>query len=241
LMVVGVVVAAVVAIRVRAFIGDHEVTDGATDGSVDAVQVVKDGAAQAPRGALAAWREPRTLLIGAVVLAFAFAEGTGNDWISVAVIDGYGLPAALGTLAFAAFLTAMTIARWFGTGLLDRYGRVPVVRGLAAVGIAGLLLFVFAPTPLLAYLGALLWGAGVSLGFPVGMSAGADEPSLAAGRVSVIASIGYCAFLGGPPLIGFLGESVSVLRALTAVAVLLALSALLAGALRPPAAGEAKE
>ena len=35
-------------------------------------------------------REPRTLLIGLFVLAFAFTEGTGNDWIGVAVIDGYG-------------------------------------------------------------------------------------------------------------------------------------------------------
>jgi hypothetical protein len=38
------------------------------------------------------------------------------------------------------------------------------------------------------------------------MSAGADDPAQAAPRLSVISSIGYCAFLGGPPLIGFLGE-----------------------------------
>ena len=50
----------------------------------------------APGGA-AGWREPRTLLIGMFVLAFAFAEGAGNDWISVALIDGYA-PAAVGTL-----------------------------------------------------------------------------------------------------------------------------------------------
>nr|BFE77127.1 hypothetical protein GCM10020092_104280 [Actinoplanes digitatis] len=42
------------------------------------------------RRTLATWREPRTLLIGAFVLAFAFAEGAGIDWISIAVIDGYG-------------------------------------------------------------------------------------------------------------------------------------------------------
>ena len=65
-------------------------------------------AAAAARSALAAWREPRTLLIGVFVLAFAFAEGTGNDWLSVAMIDGYGTSAAVGTLAFAAFLSAMT-------------------------------------------------------------------------------------------------------------------------------------
>ena len=64
------------------------------------------------------------------VLAFAFAEGAGNDWISVAVIDDHGAAAAVGTLAFAAFLTAMTAGRWFGPWLLDRYGRVPVIRAL---------------------------------------------------------------------------------------------------------------
>ena len=35
----------------------------------------------------AAWREPRTLLIGVVVLAAAFTEGTANDWVAVA-LDG---------------------------------------------------------------------------------------------------------------------------------------------------------
>jgi MFS family permease len=190
------------------------------------------------RSALAAWREPRTLLIGVFVLAFAFAEGTGNDWLSVATIEGYGTPAAIGTLAFAVFLAAMTLGRWVGPGLLDRHGRVAVIRALAALGIAGVLLFVFAPATPLAFLGALLWGVGTSLGFPVGMSAGADQPARAAARVSVISSIGYCAFLGGPPLIGLLGQSVTVLRALTAVIVLLGVAAAIAGALRPlPADG----
>lgn len=85
----------------------------------------------------------------------------------------------------------------------------------------------------LAFAGLLLWGVGASLGFPVGMSAAADDPAAAAGRVSVVASIGYCAFLGGPPLIGYLGQSVTVLRALIAVAVVLALATLVTGALRP--------
>ncbi|HEV2886759.1 MAG TPA: MFS transporter [Jatrophihabitans sp.] len=186
------------------------------------------------RSALAAWREPRTLLIGVFVLAFAFAEGTGNDWIGIAMIDGYGTPAAVGTLAFAVFLSAMTLGRWFGPGLLDRHGRVPVIRVLSVLGIAGTLLFVFAPSTPLAFAGSVLWGLGVSLGFPVGMSAGADEPQHAAGRVSVIASIGYCAFLAGPPSVGFLGEQVSVLRALTAVAVLLGLAAVITTVVTPP-------
>ncbi|HEU5266307.1 MAG TPA: MFS transporter, partial [Jatrophihabitans sp.] len=193
----------------------------------DAAGIAEHSEVSGRRSAFAAWREPRTLLIGVFVLAFAFAEGAGNDWISIATIDGYHAPATVGTLAFAVFLSAMTLGRWFGPGLLDRYGRVPVIRVLAATGIAGTLLFVFAPATPLAFAGALLWGVGISLGFPVGMSAGADQPQHAAGRVSVIASVGYCAFLAGPPALGFLGDHITVLRALTAVAVLLGIAALI--------------
>jgi predicted MFS family arabinose efflux permease len=215
---VAVIAAVLVPLAVRGFIPDSD--DGEPDPDVAEI------------GHFAAWTEPRTLLIGVFVLAFAFAEGTGNDWISVAVIDGYGAPAAVGTLAFAAFLTAMTAGRWVGPRLLDRYGRVPVIRVLTLLALAGLALFVFGHWPPLAFVGALMWGVGVSLGFPVGMSAGADEPARAASRVSVIASIGYCAFLGGPPLVGFLGQQLTVLRGLLAVAVLLAVASLVVGNIR---------
>ena len=188
----------------------------------------------AHRRVLRAWLEPRTLAIGAFVLAFALAEGTANDWSSLAAIDGYHVPAAVGTLVFATFLAAMTAGRWFSPAFLDRYGRVPVARLFCLVAIAGVVLFVFGPVVPFAFVGALLWGAGTSVGFPLGMSAGGDEPDLAAGRVSVIASIGYCAFLAGPPLIGFLGDQLTVQHALTSVAVLLALALPLAPVVRPP-------
>ncbi|BCJ43938.1 MFS transporter [Actinoplanes ianthinogenes] len=184
-------------------------------------------------GIFAFWKEPRTLLIGVFVLAFAFTEGAGVDWISVAMIDDYGTSAEVGTLTFAVFLAAMTVGRWYGPGLLDRYGRVPVVRVLAVIGLGGLLLFALGGHPGAAFAGAVLWGTGASLGFPVGMSAAADEPAKAAPRVGVVASIGYIAFLGGPPLIGFLGDHLSVARGLLAVAVLLVISFVLSPALKP--------
>ncbi|MEP6463095.1 MAG: MFS transporter [Frankiaceae bacterium] len=135
-------VAVAVPLGARRFVPDHE--EAGADPTGDSAAGAGPGRTDR-RGTLASWREPRTLLIGVFVLAFAFAEGAGNDWISVAVIDGYGLSAALGTLAFAGFLAAMTAGRWFGPGLLDRYGRVPVIRALSLLGIAGLVLFVYAP------------------------------------------------------------------------------------------------
>ncbi len=221
---VAVVVVVVVPLAVRNFLAD---TDHAAE------QAEAGGEPRPHVSLLARWKEPRTLLIGLFVFAFAFAEGTGQDWIAVALIDDRGTAAAAGTLGFATFLAAMTLARWFGTELLDRFGRVPVVRALALLATVGLLLFIFAPATWLCFVGALLWGLGTSLGFPVGMSAASDDPAAAATRVSVVASIGYCAFLAGPPLIGLLGEHVTVSKALTVVAAMLALAALIAGALRP--------
>jgi MFS family permease len=228
LLVVAVALSIAVPIGVRSFVPDTAAQEEAVDA---AAAPTTPGV---PRSALSAWRERRTILIGIFVLAFAFAEGTGNDWIAIALIDGYGATAVIGTLGFAVFLAAMTVGRWFGPAWLDRYGRVAINRALTGASLVGLALFIFGQNLPLAFVGAALWGVGISLGFPVGMSAGADEPAMAAARVSVIASIGYCAFLAGPPLIGFIGEQVTVLRAMVVVAAVLAVAFLIAGNLRPP-------
>jgi MFS family permease len=187
----------------------------------------------ARRSPLKAWTEPRTLLIGLFVLCVTVAEGTGNDWLSLGVIDGYHTVAAVGTLTFALFLAAMTAGRWFGPRLIDAYGRVPVLRACAVIAILGLLVIVYGRVLPLAMAGAILMGLGTSLGFPVGLSSAADDPRYAAGRVSTAASLGYVAFLAGPPTVGFLADHVGVLHSLAIAAVLLAAAFFLSPATAP--------
>ena len=179
-----------------------------------------------------AWLEPRTLLIGVIVLSAAFAEGTANDWMAVAFVDGHQLSNALGVVAFAVFLVFMTAGRILGTGLLDKYGRITVLRILFGMAIVGCLLVVFGPT-WLAFIGAAIWGVGASLGFPVGMSAAADDPARAPMRLSVVATIGYTAFLAGPPLLGFLGDHFGVLRALIVVGAISLIAILIVPVTKP--------
>jgi len=171
-----------------------------------------------------AWRDRRTLLLGVLVLGLALAEGAAGDWVALALADGHGQSDAAGAAGYGLFVTFMTIGRFAGTVLLDRFGRVPVMRWCAAMAVLGLGVFVFAPVPWLAYVGLALWGLGASLGFPVGMSAAADDPAKAAARVSVVSTIGYGAFLCGPPLLGLLAEHVGILHSLLAVMVMLAVS-----------------
>lgn len=173
-----------------------------------------------------AWLEPRTLLIGVMVLALAMTEGTANDWLAVALVDGHDVSHAVGVAGFAVFVAAMTAGRFAGTTLLDRFGRVAVLWGTMVLAGGGVLLIVFADQPVLVVAGIVLWGVGSSLGFPVGMSAAADDPVRAAARVSVVSTVGYAAFLAGPPLLGFVGDQVGTLKALLVVAFLLLPAAL---------------
>ncbi|MBT2552450.1 sugar MFS transporter [Arthrobacter sp. ISL-5] len=174
-----------------------------------------------------AWRDKRTLLLGVMVLGLALAEGAAGDWVALALADGHHQSDAAGAAGYGIFVTFMTIGRFAGTVVLDRFGRVPVMRWCSALAVAGLALFVFAPVPWLAYAALAVWGLGASLGFPVGMSAAADDPAKAAARVSVVSTIGYGAFLCGPPLLGLLAEHVGILHSLLAVMAVLVVSFLL--------------
>jgi fucose permease len=189
---------------------------------------------QADVGSGTAWLEPRTLAVGLMVLCFTVAEGSASDWLSLALIDGYVVEHWVGVAGYTVFVTAMTLGRLAGTTVLDRFGRAPTLWTCAAAAAAGVLLVVVGDHVLLVGLGILAWGLGASLGFPVGMSAAADEPARAAARVSVVSTIGYGAFLAGPPLLGALGDAVGTLDSLLAVAALMGPAMLAVFATRPP-------
>ncbi|WP_322746790.1 MFS transporter [Cellulomonas sp. S1-8] len=229
-----------VAVAVRSFLAEpepHRAPHDADPHDADRHDADRTATPSAARrgahAALGAWLEPRTLLIGLVVLSAALTEGAANDWVSLAVVDGFGTGHATGAIGFGLFVTAMTAMRLFGTPLLDRYGRVAVLRLCAGLAAVGLLVFGLADQLWLALVGVAAWGMGAALGFPVGMSAAADDPLRAAPRVAVVSTIGYSAFLAGPPLLGLLAEHVGYRHALLAILVPVVLGLLVMSAVRP--------
>jgi fucose permease len=236
---VAVAVMAGAAVAVRRFLPDRHA-------ATPAVPVAPEpGAPAGPRRrgpVIAAWLEPRTLLIGLMVFSMAMAEGSANDWLALAVVDGYGAGHAVGAVAFGVFVTGMTATRLAGPWVLARFDPADVVRGSAVLVLLGSGLVVagavaadgggggLALVPALA--GGLVWGTGAALGFPLGMTAAADDPEHSATRVGVVSTIGYTAFLAGPPLLGTIGQHVGVARSLLAVTIAVLLSLVTAGAVR---------
>ncbi|WP_236568113.1 MULTISPECIES: MFS transporter [unclassified Nocardiopsis] len=148
------------------------------------------------------------------------------------LVDGYGAAEHMGALAFAAFVAAMTAGRLTGGALVARFGRAGVLRASAGLALCGVLVVAFSDAVAWALVGALLWGLGSAMGFPVGIAAAADDPARAAAGVSVISSLGYAAFLGGPPLLGLLGGLYGIQQAILIVCAALSVTFLAAGSTR---------
>ncbi|MBA8990938.1 MFS family permease [Curtobacterium pusillum] len=189
-------------------------------------------AATAPAPRLGAVLTVQVLLIAAITLAMAFAEGAASDWLPLLMTNDHGAPEAVGSLVFTGFALAMFIGRSAGTPLVARFGRARVIRVCAAVGAVGVLLVVVSPNPVLTAAAAGVWGLGIALGFPLAVSAAGDHPTDGDRRVSVVATAGYVAFLAGPPALGFLGEHLGLQPAMLVPAALLVIALLAAPATR---------
>jgi len=183
----------------------------------------------------AIWRDPRTLLLGVLVLGMGLAEGAAEDWLPLAMVDGYGVDET-------------SAAALFGVILIDRFGRVAMLRASALVAALGLVVVIFGPEVFgpqivgtgivgmgatTAAIGIALWGLGTSLGLPVGMSAAADHPPTASARASAAATHGYEPLLIGPPVLAFAGEHVGLLHSFLIVLALVVVAGLIAPVARP--------
>src|SRR4029453_13120834 len=97
------------------------------------------------RDRLRMWADGRTLMMGLIVLGMAFAEGSANDWLALAMVDGHDVSNSTGAVVYRVFVTAMPVGRVAGVFFLDRYGRVPVLWTTTALAAGGLLIVIFAP------------------------------------------------------------------------------------------------
>ena len=182
---------------------------------------------------LRGWLDGRLLLIGVVMLGVELGEGSAGNWLTLAAHNGHGQAAAVAALFVTAFAAAEALTRIFGGPIVDRLGRVRTIRVTTALGVLGVALFILARNRWIVLAGVLLWAVGVSMGFPLGMSAAAESGPDPAARVSVVASIGYFANLAGPPAIGVLAQSAGLLNALWLIVALFLTAFAAAGSLRP--------
>jgi hypothetical protein len=180
------------------------------------------GLALPPRG---------VVLLGVLCIMVMVAEGSMNDWSAIYLRGDLGAGPALGSTGFAAFSAGMAVGRFGGDAMVARFGAERLLRGGAALATIALGGFLLAGTTAVAIPGMALVGLGVANGVPLLFSAagrtGAPGPAIAA-----VGTMGYVAFLGGPPFLGFLADAIGLPGALATICLATATVAAFGGAVR---------
>lgn len=183
-------------------------------------------------------RDRRLVLLGLMTLCAAWAEGAANDWLALLLTDERSASGAAAAAGFAAFASAMTLGRVAGNRFIDVVGRVRALRIGAAVAMVGVITLLALPVLAVSYLGAVMWGLGIAVAFPLAMTTAGETPGRGPGAIAMVATIAYSGFLAGPPLIGMAAHAVGLDNALWVVVALTVGIFLLAHNARPaPADG----
>ena len=107
-------------------------------------------------------------------------------------------------LGYAVFAGSLLIMRLFGDRLKMKFGARNLLVGGAAFSVSGLLIAVYAPNFMVAIIGMIATGAGVSLSFPMLFSAAGKEGAIA---LTTVASFGYVGGMISQPVMGWVVET----------------------------------
>ncbi|HVW93033.1 MAG TPA: MFS transporter, partial [Devosia sp.] len=182
---------------------------------------------------------PGPVLAGICLFAFGgtLVEGASADWSAVFLRDAFGADVAAAGIGYSIFAGLLTVGRLLGDFMKTRWGAVAVARSCVATALIGVACVVLSPAYPVALLGFGLAGFGVSVGFPLAVTAVAglgDRP--AAANVAMLSLITLASFLLGPPVIGLIAQHAGLRAGFGVLLPGLAVSVALAGLLSRGAA-----
>ncbi|KAA5933590.1 MFS transporter [Pantoea sp. Bo_2] len=160
--------------------------------------------------------------LGLLCFILFLAEGAVLDWGALLLLQNPAMSPAYAGLGYAVFSVAMTLGRFSGDKIIQRFGRYPVMLTGALTAAAGMTLAVWLPWPEIALLAFLLVGFGLSNTVPMLFNAAGNQQDMPANlAISAMTTLGYAGILSGPALIGFISQWISLSGAFLMIALLL--------------------
>ena len=181
---------------------------------------------------LAVWKEKRTLLIGFIGFSFIMAEISAGTWVPIALTTS-GFSGSAAASAFGLFWIVITIGRVGGGFLVEAIGRYPTILLSTLVTSSGILVFMLVDVVALPFVGLVLWGLGMSLGFPLAVAAMSDDPEKAPFRINMIITVVYISSITVGPVLGSVGEVTGIYVAFAIPLALMLISAILSPVTKP--------
>lgn len=135
------------------------------------------------------------------------SEGIMFDWSGIYFKDVVKAPGPLVILGYTSFLVMMASGRFLGDGLIERFGRKKVIQTSGLFISTGLFTAVFFPYLIVATIGFMLVGLGVSTIVPTLYSMAGKNTTVSPGEaLTIVSSVSFLGFLMGPPVIGYIAE-----------------------------------
>ncbi|SED93021.1 MFS transporter [Streptomyces sp. Ag109_O5-10] len=177
----------------------------------------KDTEGEKERRSRAGWSLPsRVTLWMCCAMAFGtVTEGAMNDWSALYLREVAKATAELAPMGIAVFSGMMVLARIFADGWRSRWGDGRVVLLGSALAAAGLAFALLTGGVAAALIGFACVGLGCAAVTPCVYVAAAKQGSQA---LALVAAMGTTGLLAGPPLIGFVAGSSSLVWGLGVVA-----------------------
>ena len=151
------------------------------------------------------------LQLGLIAFGCLVCEGTMFDWSGVYFKKAVEVPEKMTTLGYAAFMACMAAGRFMADRLIWKLGSQTMLIASGIVIFLGLMMAVLVPTLVVATIGFMLVGFGVSSVVPIVYSKAGQSKTMHPGQaLAAVSTVGFAGFLAGPPLIGFIAQATNL-------------------------------
>jgi MFS family permease len=148
------------------------------------------------------------IVFALICFACMACENTMYDWSGIYFEKAVLVPKAKATQGFVVYMIAMTLGRFVGDAVVNRVGIKTLLRYSGILIFCGLMLAVLLPHPVIAIIGFVMVGLGVSCIVPMVFQMAGRSTTMSSGTaLASISSIGYLGFLLVPPFIGFIAQA----------------------------------
>ena len=192
-----------------------------------------DSGASAKKGqAKLVWSEKRSLLIAVVGFSFIMAEMSAGTWVPIALTQA-GYSGSDAALLFGVFWIVITVGRLLGGFVVDAIGRSNTILISALIGSSGVAVFIAQDLINQPLLGLVLWGLGISMGFPMSIAAMGDDERMAPARINMIITVVYISSITVGPALGSVGQVYGLFVAFVIPLLFLLVAAILSPITKP--------
>lgn len=153
------------------------------------------------------WPTKSIILLAAIIFVAQMIEGAIGDWAALFLANIKHTSLNVATSGYAALCIAMALMRFAGAAIISKTSEKIVISAGGGLIVLGIIIAIFASSPLLSASGFFIVGLGVANMYPILLgTAGRTQDMSPSIAVAITATMGQIGTILGPTMIGFIAD-----------------------------------